>query len=333
MPAIRRMRRNSSRSLTALGGRLLGAGLMLTGLGQAVRSPVLFGAGVFAAALPIACLLLLPAPRVVLEMAVARPLRVGVPTVVTLRARNAGRGRSPGVQLRFGSPLLAIRETAVEPLAAGETAVRELAAVGWHRGTATSLPVVVLARDGLGLTLRRDLAVVPVPLGVAPRVVVPPAVELASRTGTAMASSPCLPIGGSEPGDLRSWRPGDGRGRIAWRATARRAGTGRGGPVVRPWMGTDPEHLVLGAVAGSGSLEPTLEVLAALACAAVIRGQRVTLRLGVRSVTAGRSEPLLEALAAVVDLPALPPPGCDVVIGPTGGGRAGPLASGAGVLR
>jgi uncharacterized protein (DUF58 family) len=306
-----------------LGTRLFGTGLLLGTLAAQIRSVALLTGAVFAAVLPWACLVLLPTPRLHLEVETPRRLRVGAPTTVRIRVRNTGRRRSPALFLRNGFPLLPLPDAAVEPLAPGGEAVCELVVTPPTRCLIGQLPVAVVVRDAFGLVARRHLHVLPTTIAIAPRVVAAPPLPAASSLADGDSSGTA-----GIPAGLRPWRQGDGLHRIAWRATARRSTPARLAPVVREQTGGQPDALVLGAVGGTpDALEGVLEVVAALAIAALAAGRTVRLVLGSRTITAQRPEPVLDALAAVAMLPDETPAGCTVVVGPASGSRRDPHSS------
>jgi uncharacterized protein (DUF58 family) len=302
-----------NRRLTGLGTRLFGMGLLLALLAVPTQSRWLLAAGCFAVALPFASLISLPGSRPELEVESPLRGRVGVPSTLRLHVRNGGRRRLPALELRCVRPLFEPAVGAIGALARGQQVTWDLIAVPLARGTVTHLHVEVTASDLLGLTQQRSTQVLPVRLLVAPAPV--PTVPL-----------PELRAGGTdtELAGLRPWHPADPGSAIAWRASARRGFGPTTTLLAREWHDTEPDDLCVGLTGGpAATLERALEVLAAIGCAALVRGRTVTLRLGRESRPLTRPEQLLDALAGLAVVPERIPSGCDVLITCRGGPPAG----------
>ncbi|HSP39551.1 MAG TPA: DUF58 domain-containing protein [Frankiaceae bacterium] len=300
--------------LTDLGARVFTLGLVLALLATLTGSRVLLAAGTFVGLLPWVSMLTLVGRRLEITAEGTNRGRVGSVSPLRVRIRNSGPGSLPAVEVRCVRPLFLVEVGGVGPLPPRAAVCWELDAAPVARGISTHLHVETTGTDLFGLSLRRATVLIPLRLAVGPRAVpVPRPVDPLPR-GTAL-----------DPGDLRAWRPGDSPSAVAWRASARRSTGPASSLVVRERVSSEPDVVRLGAAGGSPeTTERVLEILTAVALAHLERGRQLEVRIGEQRLRPAGPDVLLDVLAALLALPALPAGSYDLVItGRNGGTPAG----------
>jgi uncharacterized protein (DUF58 family) len=228
--------------------------------------------GVCAGALAVGLLSRARLDGLVVELPLRSPLSVGDDVDGPLVVANAGTGRTTAAALTIRTEGLSELVVHVGPLDPGERVsvrVRRTAVGRWYAGRTV---VLAVARPSLGFLMAVRAREVPTTrLTVHPRL---RPVRLPALSADRAAGGGGIPVTGRGPEvlALREWRPGDDRGRIHWRSTAR---TGR--PVLLERGDEARQRLQLVLVGGDDpyAVEGALEVAASISDAAMRAGHDV----------------------------------------------------------
>jgi uncharacterized protein (DUF58 family) len=283
---------------------MFAAGLVLMGLAVLTAGWWLLAAGCFLTMVPWAALLALPGGRLELQVEGPTRGRVGATVPMRLTVLSRGRRRLPPGQVSCTRPGFAPVQAVLTALSSGGSTVWELRDEPVARAVVPRATVEVVLVDVFGLCWRRVILIGSTELLIGPRAVAAPPLPDVLGAGDE-----------HELAGLRPWRPGERASAIAWRASARR-GMGPGSTLLaREWEPREPQEIRLGLVGGPEPAgERALEVLTAMACAALADGRALTVLLGERAVRVGATEQLLDLFAALPALPDRAPEACDVLV-------------------